>query len=282
MYSLIVENKYGERMELTGNSAYVITDVDGLYPPEAVINTTRTAGMDGSVFNSSYVGDRQITITLAINGPAEENRLNLYRYFKAKYPVRIYYKNGARDVFIDGYVQKITAEYFAQKQTAQIVIDCPKCLFSAAEETVIQLSGVEEKFYFPFSTPSPGIPMSVIRPKVQKNITNGGDVETGVVITLNALGNVKNPKIYNVDTKDAMILNVDLLAGDEVTINTRMKEKSVRLLREGAETNLIGKLQPGSVWFQLAPGDNIFTYDADESPEKLQCFFLIRNQFEGV
>ena len=112
MYKFTVENKYGEQMELTNNHRYTITEIDGLYPPDAVINTTKNANMDGSVFNSSSVSNRAITITLSINSPAEANRLLLYRYFKTKYPVRIYYKNGERDVYIDGYVSKMTVAYF--------------------------------------------------------------------------------------------------------------------------------------------------------------------------
>ena len=122
MYTLIAENKYGEQLEITNNPRYVITDIDGLYPPEGVINTTQVANMDGSVFNSSHINDRVITITMAINGPAEANRLLLYRYFKTKYLVRFYYKNGVRDVYIDGYVSKFSVEYFEKKQTAQIEI----------------------------------------------------------------------------------------------------------------------------------------------------------------
>ena len=104
MYELIAQNKYGEQLKMTNNPRYVITDVDGLYPPEGTINTTQVANTDGSVFNSSRINDRVITITMAINAPAEANRILLYRYFKTKYPVRLYYKNGTRDVYIDGYV----------------------------------------------------------------------------------------------------------------------------------------------------------------------------------
>lgn len=68
------------------------------------------------------------------------------------------------------------------------------------------------------------VPFSYIALGEQKTIINGGDVETGVVIRLNALGTVKNPKIYNVDTIDRMILNVTMQAGDEITINTRKRK----------------------------------------------------------
>lgn len=282
MYTLIAENKYGEQLEITNNPRYVITDIDGLYPPEGVINTTQVANMDGSVFNSSHINDRVITITMAINGPAEANRLLLYRYFKTKYPIRFYYKNGVRDVYIDGYVSKFSVEYFEKKQTAQIEISCPMTLFRAVKESVTEFANIENMFVFPFAIEVAGIPFSEIALGEQKTIINGGDVETGVIIKLNALGTVLNPKIYNVDTSDRMTLSVEMQAGDEITINTRKKEKSITLLRNGVQTNIVGKLDAGSTWFNLIPGDNIFTYEADEFPEHLQCIFIINNQFEGV
>lgn len=107
MYSLTVENIYKQKMELTHNDSYVIESIEGIDPPDATINTTRNANIDGSVFNSSYVNNRQIIITLAINGPAEANRIKLYKYFKSKYPVRLYYKNDTRDVYIEGYCKSL-------------------------------------------------------------------------------------------------------------------------------------------------------------------------------
>ena len=53
MFTLIAENKYGQQLELTHNSAYEVIEIDGLDPPDAIINTTRNANADGSVFNSS-------------------------------------------------------------------------------------------------------------------------------------------------------------------------------------------------------------------------------------
>lgn len=282
MYTLIAENKYGEQLEITNNPYYVVTDVDGLYPPEGTINTTQLANTDGSVFNSSRINERIITITMAINAPVEANRLRLYRYFKTKYPARLYYKNGMRNVYIDGYVSKFSVEYFEKKQTAQIEIACPMALFRDVGESITEFSSVGNMFTFPFVMEAAGIPFSRIALGEQKTIINNGDVETGVVIHLNALGTVVNPKIYNVDTTEHMILNVTMQAGDEITINTRKKEKAIMLLRDGITTNLVGRLVADSTWFNLLPGDNVFTYEADELPENLQCTFIINNQFEGV
>ena len=84
MYELKVTNEYDQTLQLTQNPNYTIKEVSGLDPPEAIINKTRNANTDGSEFNSSYLNDRQIIITMTIEAPAEENRNNLYIYFRSK------------------------------------------------------------------------------------------------------------------------------------------------------------------------------------------------------
>lgn len=282
MYTFIVENQYGEQMELTHNPAYSISSIDGLDPPDATINTTKNAGADGSEYNSSYANDRVITITLYINMPAETNRINLYRYFKSKFPTRLYYSNGSRNVYIDGYVQSVQVNFFEKKQTAQITINCPKPYFNTVSENVQEFSSIESLFEFPFSIPESGIPFSTISSYTEKSIINYGDVETGVIISLKANGAVVNPKIYNVLTKEYFNLNISLQDGDEIIINTRRGEKSVSLTRAGVTSGIVGLLQDGSTWFQLSPGDNVFTIDADSMVENISLTFTVIDQFEGV
>lgn len=282
MYTLIVENKYGQQLELTHNPAYEISNIDGIDPPDAVMNTTHNAGFDGSVFNSSYMDNRTITITLCINSPAEENRINLYRYLKSKFPVKVMYRNEHRDVYINGYVQSLQIAFFNKKETVQIVIFCPLPCFNGAEDSVQEMSSIEPLFEFPFSIAEEGVPFSELVIGQEKSIINNGDVETGVLITVHAYGNVSTPKIYNVDTNEFMIFDVDMVEGDEITINTRQGEKSVRMNHEGTVTNIIGKMRYGSSWFLLKPGDNIFTTAADDGVENMLVTFTIINQYEGV
>ena len=177
MYTLIAENPYGEQMELTHNPRYSIVSVLGLNPPDAQINTTKNAGFDGSTYNSSYATERTITITLAINSPAEENRIALYKYFKTKSPVKLYYQNATRDVYIQGYVQSEAIAFFEKKQTAQITIVCPEPYLIGVEDNLQVFAGVVNLFEFPFSIPAAGIPFSNIVSRQEQNIYNYGDVE---------------------------------------------------------------------------------------------------------
>lgn len=282
MYTLIVRNKYGEELELTHNPAYEVASIDGFDPPDATINTTQDAGMDGSVYNSARINDRVITMTLAINSSAEPNRINLYKYLKSKFPVRLFYKNGLRDVFIDGYVQSFQVAYFDKKETAQIVITCPQPQLNGTSENVQEFSSVNPLFEFPFDIESAGIPFSEIVLDLEKSIINNGDLETGVMIDVHTIGSVTNPKFYNLDTGERMLFNIALLAGDSLRINTRQGQKKITLVRDGVEYNMIGALENGSNWFVLQSGDNVFTVTADSNPENMVTTFTIIDQFEGV
>lgn len=281
MYTLIVQNKYGDQLELTHNPAYSVYNIEGLDPPDAQINTTHNAGYDGSVFNSAYEKDRTIVITMTIESPAEVNRIALYKYLKTKFPVRVFYKNGTRDVYIDGFVQAMQIGFFQRKQVAQITIFCPKPNFSGATSVVQEFYTVNSLFEFPFDISEP-IPFSEIVTGLEKSIINAGDLETGVTITIDAVGTVVNPKIYNVDDNTFMILNYTLQSGDTVTIDTRQGEKSITLRRGGTDINLIGALQRNSTWFQLQPGDNVFTTAADDGGESMMTTFTVVDQYQGV
>lgn len=281
MYTLSVKNKYGDQMELTGNSRYVIEDITGIDPPEATINTTRNANADGSVYNSSYVNNRQIIITIAINAPAEENRLLLYKYFKSKYGIRLYYTNDTRDVYIDGYVQKISVSYFSKKQIAQITIICPDPMFNAKDSEIVDFSSVKDLFTFPFTIETP-IPFGEILIEQEINIPNTGDVESGFIFTIHALGTLSTPKLINADTLEYFQVNKALAVGDEIVINTKKKQKSVTLISDGVSTNLIGYIESGSTWFELHPGDNTYIATAESNPENMMCYATVTDQFGGV
>ena len=283
MFTLIAQNKYGQQLELSHNSAYEIVEITGIDPPDSTINTTHNADFDGSTYNSSYMNERPVTITLAINSPAEANRVNLYHYFKSKFPVRLFYKNGARDVYIDGYVRNFNISFFDKKQIAQITVMCPQPALNGVDADIQPFSSIVPLFTFPFSIPEEGIPFSELEINLEKTIMNNGDIETGILIDIRALDDVETPKIYNVDTGEHIIINKTLVAGDRIKINTIKGQKSIYFYPyDGGEQNIIGYLAQGSAWLQLIPGDNVFTITADTNPQNLEVVFTVVNQFEGV
>lgn len=282
MFELKVENKYGEVLTLSQNPNYAVKSIDGIDPPDAVINTARNANADGSVFNSAYVDNRTITITLAINQPTEANRIALYKYFKSKYPVAIYFKNDSRDVVINGYVQSIPIGYFEKKEIFQVTIFCPEPFFEGVEKEAASSLTAEALFEFPFDISVP-IPFSELNGDRETLVMNEGDVETGALFKIHAIGNVVNPVIINVDTNERFAFNVTLQQGDEIILNTVKKQKSVKLIRSnGIVSNLLPDVAAGATWFELKPFENIFTVTASSGIYNMNLYIDVRDKFQGV
>lgn len=283
MFTFIAQNKYGEQLELTHNPAYAVSNISGFDPPDATINATKNAGFDGTVYNSASMDARTVTITLAVNGPAELNRLQLYQYFKSKDWVRLFYKTDTRDVYVDGYVQSFTVGYFEKKETVQIVVYCPRPYLQQAgamAEQIVDMSG--PLFEFEFAIEEPGIPFSEATDMQTVQIANRGDLEIGVKLTIYITGEVTNPKILNSATDDLMVINESLQEDDQITICTIPGEKEITLLRNGAERSLIGKLTANSTWLRLAPGYNSVTVTADSGGAEMIMVFNLIDLFEGV
>ena len=283
MYTLIAENKYKQQIELTHNRNYSISEITGFDPAEANINSSHNAGADGAVYNSSYIKEREITITLNINYPAEQNRVDLYKYFKTKFPVRLYYKTSLRDVYIDGYVTNIDVSYFDQKQIVQIAVKCTLPHLIGINKTEKEFANVVALFEFPFTIEAAGIPFSELLPYSETNIVNYGDIDAGTIIRIHATGSVLNPTIYNVKTNEFLKINIEMEAGDEIFINTTRGEKEITLLRSGVESGIVGLLEEGSTWFQLSPGDNVFTLSTSDH-DLSNCFvtFEFNQLYQGV
>lgn len=282
MFTLKIENRFGDVLEVTHNKNYIVPKVEGLNPPKARINTSNIAGMDGALFNSAKVETRNIVLTVLPQEPIEENRLALYKYAQVKQWCKIYYSNGAVSVQIEGYVETIEGSLFTRPQSFQISIICPQPYFEALFEIYNDISSLISNFEFPFAIESPGIEFSYINHETLSTVTNVGDTETGILIYITARGQVKNPIIYDNNTGGSMKLNITLADRDQVIINTNSGERSVKLISGSTETNIIAKLQSGAEWFTLYPGENIFSYDADSGEDLMSIVFRHRTKYGGV
>ena len=280
MYTLIAENTNGEQLNLTDNPAYVVTNIDGLNPPDAIINTVQRAGHDGSVFNSAFLDNRQIILNIAINGPACDNRNELFRFFRTARRTRLIYHNDYHDVYIDGYCQNAPVEYFGQKQIIQVTLICPDPFFHGLTEIEGYTNGIESMFEFPFSIEEP-IPFSEINSEGGALIYNPGDL-AGIVIEITASGAVTNPRVYHVETDTYFKVTTSLQSGDKLIINTRTDEKSVKRIRSGSTTNLIASRANGSTWLTAEPGQNQFTLSADSGTANMTGFIHFTTNVEGV
>lgn len=282
MYSFKVKNNRGEMLTLTDNPNFTIQKIEGLSPPQVSINSSVNTTTDGSRINAVRLESRNIVIYVAFEGDIEKNRLEIYKYFPPKRNISLYFKNGSRDVFIEGVVELIECDLFSNRQIAQISIICGKPYFKAADELITHFSDIAALFEFPFSIEEEGIEFSSIAVNQRKSIINIGDVETGVVIEIFATGTVVNPVIYNVGTAEKILMNFTMLVSDKIVINTNVGEKAITLIRGGVSSNAMGYMSPDSKWLTLENGDNVFTYNAESGTINMQTTFRTNLLYSGV
>ena len=254
-----VETENGQKLELTQNSEYDVINIEGLNPVGATINTYKIGVADGEHYNSSYVNMRNIVLYIVPKNKSndiETNRLALYKYFRPKHKIRLYFQHDSRDVFIDGYVETVEISLYSQLEQFQISVICPQPYFLDISTAQGDFTQIENLFEFPFAIEEEGIEFSRFGQIDDIYINNDGEVETGLIISLYAFGSASGIELYLNDTQYFKLGDLSLETGDILTINTNKGEKSVTLLRNGTEINCINYVSKGSTWFTLDIGEN--------------------------
>lgn len=113
----------------------------------------------------------------------------------------------------------------------------------------------------------------------EENVPYDGDVPTGVVMRLHATGEVRNITIYNMNTRERIVISTDRIkaitghdfnTGDDIIITTTRGSKSIEYVHEGISYNILNALEKDTDWFMLSKGDNVFAYICEYGTEDLQ------------
>lgn len=286
MYTLRIRNANGQQITLTqAESDYQVVKVLGLNPPPGQVNLTAIAGLDGAKFNSAKLNTRNIVITVKLCGDVEGNRQNLYRMFRTADACTVYYTNRNRNVYIEGYVETVECDLFAMSEEMQISIICPDPYLKAMNMIIADISNEVAGFHFPFSiNDGEPIPFSVYIANRESLVENDSESETGMVINIAVQRDCSTIKIQNIDTGQWIAVSGTYLEGDEIYINTNKGRKQIHLVRNGMASNIFPDLVAGSVFLQLAVGQNHFGYLVDNGAgdEFVVIQFMYRRQYRGV
>ena len=280
------------RPELSG---FAVLSISGLGPGKATINTADVSTIDGSTFSSAKLPQRNIVLTLKYlwKDSIEDMRHLSYKYFPIKRKITLEVLTESRHVEIDGYVESNEPVIFSRDSCTTISIICTDPYFrSFGDEgiNVTTFSDVEPRFEFPFSIEG-SVDFGKINKHSVKSVIYEGDAEVGVTITIHALGDATNVRVYNPDTRETMRIDTDklitltgaaIIAGDDIIICTERGKKSITLVRDGVRTNILNCLDRDSSWFKLHRGDNVFGYTADTGDVNLQFTVENRVLYEGV
>lgn len=299
--SIKVTNSKGESLVLDlfhpEKSGLIVRSISGLGPPKASINSTDLATADGALYSSARASTRNIVFNLQFMfAPTiEDSRQLTYKYFPLKKLIKIEVETDNRSLETSGYVESNQPDIFSKEETTQISILCLNPFFYDPNPSVTQFATVTPTFEFPFSNESTNenlIEFGTINLDTRSIIDYIGDVDTGVLITIHALGSVSGYlTIYNVETQEKMVVDLakiktligkDYGSGDDIIISTVSGDKYVQVLHDGKYTNAIAAIEKLADWFQVSVGRNIFNFTVTKGIENLVMSFSYRNAYGGI
>lgn len=289
-FSLILENQAGERIRMTTTAnQYMISKIDGLYPPAGTISTTPYAGMDGSYFHNAFIEKRNLVLSFCMRGTnIELHRQALYRVVKTARYIKVYYRTVGIDVYTEGYVETCTVTNFGELTNGQISILCPDPYWYSTKSIYATSQTIIGAFHFPFPESDDPFPLGQYSTDKTLTIFNSGEA-VGFTILLEAETGenvpnpaVRSPVVYDLYTDAYLQLNIDMQPGDKIAITTKQGAKTIQLTRNGVTFNIINCLSAGSTWLTLREGRNRFALRASGYTTQLTATIVHTDAYLGV
>lgn len=278
--------KGSDTLEINDNTKFRIESIEGIDTSELELYTTSNATYDGMTLLSKGLTQRPISISIDYTGQEKERkRQEIIKFFNLKSQGTLIVTYGDIERAIDYHIENFSCplKNIHYKLSFTVDLICLNPYFREVINKKVDIATWLGEFVFPLIIPQEeGIILGLRQPSVIINIFNEGDIETGVIIKIKALGSTSKPKIINAQTGEYMLINKDMVQGDEIEINTNKGEKKVTFISGGIETNILNLLDIGSTFLTLATGDNLLTYDAEENVDNLEISIYYNPYYMGI
>lgn len=164
-----------------------------------------------------------------------------------------------------------------------VIFFCANPFWSNLNDTKADIALWKGAFDFPLVIPqNKGIIMGCKEPSLIVNINNAGSTEIGMIIEFRARGTLTNPSLFNVNSRQWLKIEKNMVAGEVIKINTNFGKKKVEQYLNGVTSNAFKYLKRGSTFLQLSKGDNLFRYDADSNIDNLEVAIYYNPNYLGV
>ncbi|WP_418972620.1 phage tail domain-containing protein [Allofournierella sp.] len=262
-----------------------LADVDGLTEAKYTVKTEKQSGIDGEEYQGAVATKRNIVIYADVKENHEVVRERLYSFFQPRTSGTLYVQDGAVERKIDYYVEFVRFEPAGRMRRATISLICPDPLFKATTDERVEMAAWQGLIEWPDDLLEIAAEPFELTRKTSNLIAvvpNGSNAARGLTITFTATGLVENPSLFEVNRRQGFKLNQEMHSGDAVVVTTGWHNKRVRLIRNGAESEINDAWVFGSTWLQAEPGDNVYRYDAQSGIDALEVAVVSTPEYWGV
>ena len=288
---LILTNKKGQTLDLLNNAdKFILISAEGLHGVETDISETESPYLDGVNIESVKALARGIELTFKLVGEVKESIDFFTSVVKSKQIVQLTEIEDDKEIFIEGVAT--IPPYSRMQAFCEITLSiyCGQPYWQDVQRLVGIISSVLDLLNFPsegqFFTPN-GRPFGVIdNTSLEKTFVNEGDTAVGMIININARGEVVEPRIScSSGEQDGWFIQVNLTLqqGDELVINTNKGQKTITI--NGLDTYngqpILNYLEfRGKDWLQLEVGENTFNIVASSGADLAYFNIEYRRKYE--
>jgi hypothetical protein len=229
-----------------------IRKIEGLGPVKGDVNTSSYGSVDGESYTGTNIPSRNIVITVGLNPDwntwsMEGLRRLLYAYFMPKKAVRLVFESNddLPTVEITGITESVEPNIFSKDVDMDISIICPDPYFTAVEPIVVVGS------------------TSSMRGRTVEEIDYKGSMDTGINVKISSVDSIE-PTVIGIQVGDPTLTYFRVNAGVSINkwfaMNSLAGQKYVQNvdMTNGVISNLLYKVQEGSIWPVLEPGQQNF------------------------
>ena len=283
MFELKLENSNANIVDLNDGEHYEVISVSGLTPPSASLFTSKSPNKKGLKHNGSSLNERVLVIEIKLHGNIEESRNALYSWIEPEQYSKVYYRNGLKNVYCEGYVQDCPIDLFTNNEIVNVEIICGNPYWMDLQEIFVDISNTLKQFVFAFAIDSVGIPFSTLKESNITNIFNAG-AETGMQFIIRCTEPITSLTIYDADnTSRQFKLNHTFDVDWQIIIDTEGSPKTCKAIKpDGTVLNILRYVSGNPTWFSLKKGNNRFGYIANNGAAAVEMSVGFTNKYLGV
>lgn len=261
MFELRLENSNANIVDLNDGIHYEVVSASGFNPPSASLFTSKSPNKKGLKHNGSTLNERVVVIQIKLHGDIEESRNALYEWVEPEQYCKIYYRNGVKNVYCEGYVQDCPIDLFTDDEIVSVEILCGDPYLKDFNEILVEISNILKQFTFAFAIDSAGIPFSTLKESNITSVFNSG-AETGVQFIIRCTEPITSLTIFDADnTARQFVINRSFAEGWQIVIDTDASPKTCRAINPNGESeNILRYVKGNPTWFTLRKGINRFGY----------------------
>lgn len=304
MFNLRLENRNAQVVDLNDGERYEVIHASGFHPPSASLFTSKSPNQKGLKHNGSTLNERVVVLQIKLLGNVEESRNALYSWVEPEQYAKIYYRNGVKNVYCEGYVEACDIDLFTNNEIVNVEILCGDPYLKDIQEILVEVTNLRKRFVFPFAISqvdqiavssknhdgtsavsylNRGIPFSSLYDNNTTNVFNSG-AETGAQFIIRCTEPITRLVIFDEDdTTRQFTIEKSFSKGWQIIIDTEGSPKTCKAINpDGTVVNILRYVKGNPTWFNLRKGNNRFGYITNEGATAVEMSISFTNKYSGV